>query len=183
MVGDVVGPRGGGHHDGIDWKRDRSKHHQTILAAADGILLASYKSDTYGNVKEIGDGKGGITIYAHMDELSPMKVGDFVAKGQPIGQMGNTGRSHGEHLHFEYLPDGVCAAAPVVDGHKLRRNETLTGTQSDAEAIASAHSQFTQDMATYAANNPHKKLPSADVDHAHSQALASVKKKSHEKTA
>lgn len=41
-------------------------------------------------------------VYMHMIRRSPLKVGQFVAAGAPIGRVGNTGQSSGCHLHFEY---------------------------------------------------------------------------------
>lgn len=41
-------------------------------------------------------------VYMHMQRRSPLKVGQVVGAGAPIGRVGNTGRSSGCHLHFEY---------------------------------------------------------------------------------
>ena len=42
-------------------------------------------------------------IYAHMEHASnpPVKEGDTVRPGTPIGGVGNTGNSYGNHLHVE----------------------------------------------------------------------------------
>jgi murein DD-endopeptidase MepM/ murein hydrolase activator NlpD len=40
-------------------------------------------------------------IYGHLDQPSPLRVGDAVACGQQIGQVGTTGASVNPHLHFE----------------------------------------------------------------------------------
>lgn len=41
-------------------------------------------------------------VYMHMLRRSPLKVGQIVGAGRAIGRVGNTGRSYGCHLHFEY---------------------------------------------------------------------------------
>lgn len=74
-----------------------------VVAAADGVVLRSQVMGTYGNVIMIShsiDGQTYTTVYAH---LNSRLVGNLatVSKGQIIGYMGSTGRSSGQHLHFE----------------------------------------------------------------------------------
>lgn len=55
----------------------------------------------YGNLVMIQHGKGFITAYAHLSDLS-VKKGDIVERGQQVGVCGTTGSSTGPHLHFEW---------------------------------------------------------------------------------
>lgn len=74
-----------------------------IVAAADGIVSYAAPMGTYGNVIMIThsiDGQIFTTVYAHLNGYN-VGSGQSVSKGQVIGQMGNTGRSTGPHLHFE----------------------------------------------------------------------------------
>lgn len=49
------------------------------------------------------------SLYAHMIEgSSPLVVGDSIAAGDLVGQVGNTGQSTGAHLHLGIYVDGVA---------------------------------------------------------------------------
>lgn len=83
-----------------------------ILAAADGVVLdADFDSD-YGNFVEISHSDGNNTLYAHANRLFVSK-GMRVRKGQPIAEVGTTGRSTGPHLHFEVLANGKQPVDPM----------------------------------------------------------------------
>ncbi len=75
----------------------------TVLAAADGEVLISRDSGWnggYGQYIVIKHGNGMQTLYGHLSQTL-VSAGQTVTKGQPIGAIGNTGRSTGPHLHFE----------------------------------------------------------------------------------
>jgi murein DD-endopeptidase MepM/ murein hydrolase activator NlpD len=56
----------------------------------------------YGNFVKIKHASGFETLYAHMKAGSVKpNIGDYVAKGQKIGEVGTTGNSSGNHLHHE----------------------------------------------------------------------------------
>ena len=46
------------------------------------------------------------TVYAHMQYLY-VRAGEVVSAGQYLGTAGQTGRSTGAHLHFEFLTQGI----------------------------------------------------------------------------
>ncbi|HEU5062141.1 MAG TPA: peptidoglycan DD-metalloendopeptidase family protein [Solirubrobacterales bacterium] len=73
-----------------------------LVAARGGRVQMSTWDDAAGNYVVI-DGKGTPYdfMYAHMAEPSPLKVGETVRTGQPIGIVGTTGSSSACHLHFE----------------------------------------------------------------------------------
>jgi murein DD-endopeptidase MepM/ murein hydrolase activator NlpD len=90
-------------HTGIDYQ---SPVGTPILAAAGGVVVTQEYRPDYGNMIEIDHGKDLITRYAHASRIY-VKKGDLVKRGQKVGEVGNTGRSTGPHLHFEVLVRGV----------------------------------------------------------------------------
>lgn len=94
------GSRWGSTHYGVDIANKTSV---PILAAASGVVLSSYYSSSYGNCVFLShyiNGKVYTTVYAHMSSRA-VSGGQTVSRGQTLGMMGNTGRSFGQHLHFE----------------------------------------------------------------------------------
>jgi murein DD-endopeptidase MepM/ murein hydrolase activator NlpD len=75
-----------------------------IHAMGDGVITYSGPRFGYGNMVEINHGHGYRTRYAHLEQ-ELVRVGDRVSKGQPIGLLGDTGRSTGPHVHVEVLVD------------------------------------------------------------------------------
>ncbi len=77
-----------------------------IYAAADGtVTYASYNSGGYGNLVIISHGNGIETYYGHCSKLY-VKKGQKVSAGDNIAAVGSTGRSTGNHLHFEIRQNG-----------------------------------------------------------------------------
>lgn len=100
VVTSGLGQRWGTFHAGVDIAKSGTV---PIVAAADGVVIRSYFSSSYGNAVFIAhsiDGQVYTTVYAHMSSRS-IGTGATVSKGQQIGIMGNTGDSQGQHLHFE----------------------------------------------------------------------------------
>lgn len=87
-------------HNGIDIAASVGT---TVYAAADGQVIAAKSSGYnggYGSMIIIKHNGNIQTVYAHLSSVQ-VSVGQYVAKGQAIGAVGNTGRSTGPHLHFE----------------------------------------------------------------------------------
>ena len=76
-----------------------------IYSTADGVVIHAGWSSGYGRLVKIQHEFGIETRYAHMSKIR-VKVGQRVSRGQRIGDMGNTGRSTGTHLHYEVRVGG-----------------------------------------------------------------------------
>ena len=79
-----------------------------ILAAAGGTVQISEYSDSYGYYCVIYHSSGLTSLYAHMNSMPAVSVGDTVSAGQTIGYVGSTGWATGPHLHFEIRVNGAC---------------------------------------------------------------------------
>lgn len=84
----------------------------TVVASKAGTVtrVANEGNVSYGRWIEISHGSGYTTRYAHLSVQS-VHVGQQVAQGQKIGNVGTTGGSTGPHLHFEERHNGVAIRA------------------------------------------------------------------------
>jgi len=110
VVTSEFGARWGAHHAGIDLV---AYDNAPVSAAADGIVVDSKESHSYGNVITIRHENGMYTRYAHL-WLRYKVVGQKVRMGEVIGTQGNTGNSTGSHLHFE-----IRSANDFNDAHSI----------------------------------------------------------------
>lgn len=97
------GPRWGRMHNGTDFA---GAHGTPIYATADGVVTHAGRQSGYGNLIKIQHEFGIETRYAHLSRIR-VKVGQRVSRGDRIGDMGNTGRSTGTHLHYEIRVGGT----------------------------------------------------------------------------
>jgi murein DD-endopeptidase MepM/ murein hydrolase activator NlpD len=100
-------------HHGVDMPNPigeivRAAGSGTVIYAADGRQADTpifQNSPSYGNVVVIQHdfsyrGQLVWTLYAHLNSAF-VQAGQYVEAGEPIGQVGNTGRVTGPHVHFE----------------------------------------------------------------------------------
>ena len=91
-------------HEGVDFSAEVGT---PMVAAASGVVITAERHPEYGNLIEIDHGKGVTTRYAHASRIL-VKAGMLVRRGKKIGEVGNTGRSTGPHLHFEVRMSGIA---------------------------------------------------------------------------
>jgi murein DD-endopeptidase MepM/ murein hydrolase activator NlpD len=97
-------PLGRGHrmHEGQDMA---GAHGSPIYATADGVITYAGWESGYGRLVKIRHDFGIETRYGHLSQIN-VNVGERVSRGERIGDMGNTGRSTGTHLHYEVRLSG-----------------------------------------------------------------------------
>ena len=105
----------GGSHKGVDICAAAGT---PIYASAGGtVTKAGYNragaGNGYGNSIIISHGNGYTTLYAHCLSLV-VHAGQSVKQGQLIGYVGSTGRSSGNHCHFEIRRNGSYIAPQNV---------------------------------------------------------------------
>lgn len=89
--------RGGRMHEGLDFA---GSYGTPIKATADGTVVEAGWSNGYGRMVKIRHDFGLETLYGHMSEIR-VSEGQKVSRGDLVGDMGNSGRSTGTHLHYE----------------------------------------------------------------------------------
>ncbi len=96
------GRRWGRMHKGTDFAAPIGT---PVYATGDGVVTKADWGTGYGRVVYIQHDFGLETRYAHLSKIR-VKKGQRVARGQRIGDMGNSGRSTGSHLHYEIRVGG-----------------------------------------------------------------------------
>ena len=95
-----------GNHSGIDIPAAKNT---PIYASKSGVVVTSILGSggywSYGNYVLISHSDGTSTLYAHMEKRNVSK-GQVVKQGDVVGYVGTTGRSTGNHLHFEVRVNG-----------------------------------------------------------------------------
>jgi murein DD-endopeptidase MepM/ murein hydrolase activator NlpD len=98
-------------HRGVDIAHDKG----TDLVAPERARLVAYGVNplgddprgTYGRLAVLEDGTTQHRL-AHTERLlDGVSVGDIIAEGDLVAQMGETGRALGVHLHWEVLENGI----------------------------------------------------------------------------
>lgn len=127
-MGTRIDPFNGGNanHRGTDFAAPRGT---PIYAAADGVVDMAQWFSSFGRYVQIKHLNGYQTAYAHMNAIADgITPGTRVRQGQVIGYVGSTGRSTGNHLHFELEINGRIADPLEI---KLPRARTLTSLYMD----------------------------------------------------
>lgn len=116
-VDPVLGTGEGEFHKGIDISAPLGT---PIRATANGVVVSAGLANGYGREVVIDHGHGLKTLYGHMSGFNVLS-GQTVFTGQIIGYVGHSGRTTGNHVHYE-----VKIRDTAVNPHKYLRT-TLAG--------------------------------------------------------
>jgi murein DD-endopeptidase MepM/ murein hydrolase activator NlpD len=105
-----------------------------VRPLAPGVVVFAGESPGYGLSAVVDHGAGRQSRYAHLSALR-VRAGQAVGAGDPLGEVGNTGRSTGPHLHLELRVRGE-PVDPLRSAH-ARALLSETRTQPGASAPAS----------------------------------------------
>lgn len=98
------------YHTGVDFTGS-GVNGKSVVASNSGTVSFTKTTYTpgvgYGKYIIVDHGGGYSTLYAHLSSVN-VSVGEFVAKGKNIANVGSTGWSTGPHLHFEVRVGGVA---------------------------------------------------------------------------
>ena len=134
----VISPYGGKRrHSGVDLK---TKANDEIVAAFDGVVVASGPYFGYGNCIRIKHAYGLETLYSHQSK-NFVKKGDKVKAGQVIGLTGRTGRATTEHLHFEMSFGGRRLDPAIVFDHSNHKLKAATLHLTKGSGVKSVKNQ------------------------------------------
>lgn len=141
-ITDLFGSRNAQHH-GIDIAAQVGAD---VVSVNEGVVSRSYFSDTYGHVIFIEQTNGYETVYAHLHKRFVFE-GEKVQALQKIGEVGNTGRSSGAHLHFEvhkgsWNIDKTNALNPLLVLDKKRLYTYLDDQYTSQEVFSQMVQEF-----------------------------------------
>jgi len=100
------------HHTGTDIAAGRGTE---VHSAAAGEVRFAGSQAIFGNVVIVNHGQGLSTSYNHLSAVH-VEVGQRVARGALVGEVGSTGQSTGPHLHWGVVLDGTAVdGMPLLD--------------------------------------------------------------------
>lgn len=105
-------------HNGTDFGAPKGT---PVRAVASGTIVHAAWNGGHGKFIKINHADPYESSYSHLSKIS-VKNGQYVTKGQIIGQVGTTGLSTGPHLHFQIWKNGqfidpMSADIPTTDKH------------------------------------------------------------------
>jgi murein DD-endopeptidase MepM/ murein hydrolase activator NlpD len=158
------------YHKGVDIAAAAGTN---VQAAGGGkVIEAANNHPKLGNYVKIDHGNGVVTLYAHLQKPMTALKGKDVFQGDVIGQVGSTGVSTGNHLHYGVYKDGVAQdplkyfsrqskAAPSTQTAKKKRDtelEKLREQKAYREELARIEKEYNEKGANTASDYVQKQI-------------------------
>jgi len=105
----------------------------TVFTLFGGTVTNTGYSSSYGNFVELLNPSGYSEFFAHLSKISVEK-GYSLLPSNKIGEVGSTGYSTGNHLHYEIR----TASGEKIDPIEYLKNNTSTSSQSSESGILSS---------------------------------------------
>ncbi len=117
-------------HQGLDFV---GVSQEKIISPSVGKVILAGRYSDYGNAVVIDHGFGITTRYGHLSTIK-VKNGQMVKKGEVIALQGSTGRSTGQHLHYEVRYKNM----PLNPKKFLEAGEALNEEQNSRQQHANS---------------------------------------------
>ncbi|WP_051694488.1 M23 family metallopeptidase [Desulfohalovibrio reitneri] len=101
-------------HRGLDLRGARGT---PVKAAASGKVILAGDHYFAGRSVYLDHGQGVVSMYFHLSQIG-VREGQLVSAGEPVGEIGSSGRVTGPHLHF-----GLSLAGQSVDPSSLFKKD------------------------------------------------------------
>lgn len=107
-------------HAGLDFAAPRGA---PVVSAAAGTVLAVADYFFNGRTVFVDHGQGLITMYCHLKRIDVV-AGQALARGEPLGEVGSSGRASGPHLHWSVILNGAMVDPELFLPLQARRKPT-----------------------------------------------------------
>lgn len=127
---------GGRRHQGIDIMAPR---HTPIRSVTEGVIEFKGMRGLGGQVVSVIGPGGYKHYYAHLEDFGPQAIGDWVAAGEIIGTVGNSGNAavSSPHLHYGiYHPNGAA-----INPYTYLRSSAPFPTEPEMDPVQTAAGQ------------------------------------------
>ena len=149
-------------HKGIDLVKEKNKV-SDVMAHSEGIVVACKTGQvrntnttgdaTYGNYVKLKHNNGMYTLYAHLKNVN-VKKGEKVKQGDLLGEMGETGKAYGAHLHFEVRneKDVRINPTPYIDADLPNNKEKISVLYQTYDSVKKKWLPNVENDSDYAGN-------------------------------
>lgn len=127
---------GSTNHAGVDMSAQPNTSGYPAEAAAGGVVTQAGRVGGYGNMVEVQHEDGSKTRYGHLQSIN-VQPGQQIARGTPVGLVGNKGKSTGPHLHFEVIDKLGNKVDPRSVTDFSNRSLSVTPSQRPSTAVNS----------------------------------------------